>query len=167
MSRTSADLLELGERAAAIPEHPVAALDQVCTNRKPDLAGADEAYRLHPSTPDLRPVDAACSACSLSPALRAGRGSDRVCRTVLHQSRARTCNRTFRQPAARALNYVHSIERPFQSSLSLSRSTLPRSLLGRLDTMNTCLGVFCTGRQARQCSATAVAVSSVPGRGTT
>src|ERR1700737_1685098 len=75
MSRHSPDLLEPRDGAPALPEHPVAALDQVCTNRKPDLAGADEAYRLHPSTPDLRPVDAACSACSLSPRQERGEGA--------------------------------------------------------------------------------------------
>src|SRR5262249_48649864 len=48
--RDTADFLELGERAAAIAEHAVAALDQIFRSRQPDLADADEADRLHALT---------------------------------------------------------------------------------------------------------------------
>src|SRR5262249_10092399 len=46
----AADFLELGERAAAVTHHPVAALDQVFANRKSDLAHANEADRFHALT---------------------------------------------------------------------------------------------------------------------
>src|SRR5262249_24238868 len=53
-----ADLLELGERAAAIAQHAVAALYQVFGNRQSDLADADEADRFHALIPrsDLTPT---------------------------------------------------------------------------------------------------------------
>src|SRR5262249_13661138 len=41
------DLLEVGEGAAAIAQHAVAALDQVFGNRQSDLADTDEADRFH------------------------------------------------------------------------------------------------------------------------
>src|ERR1700730_14595150 len=57
------------------------------------------------------------------PAPRAGRGSDRVCRTVLHQSRARTCNITFRHPAARA-----RLRRQHRASLPIVLELIPEHL---------------------------------------
>src|SRR5262249_57635271 len=62
----TADLLEFGERAAAIAQHPVAALDQVFADRQPDLADADEAHRFHGSHPSL-------SCLRLTPARATGR----------------------------------------------------------------------------------------------
>ena len=46
----AADFLELGERAAAVAQHTIAALDQVFANRQSDLADADQADRLHALT---------------------------------------------------------------------------------------------------------------------
>src|SRR5262245_34105411 len=57
----TADLLELGERAAAIAQHPVAALDQVFADRHPDLTDADEAHRFHSSHLALVPSTYASS----------------------------------------------------------------------------------------------------------
>src|SRR5262245_3748479 len=54
-----------------------------------------------------------------------------------------------------------------QSSLSLSRSTLPRSLFGSSATKNTCLGTFGAGSAARQCAAIALSLKIAPGRCTT
>src|SRR5262249_18809617 len=46
----AADFLELGERAAAVAHHAIAALDQVFGNRQSDLADTDEADRFHALT---------------------------------------------------------------------------------------------------------------------
>ena len=43
----AADFLELGERAAAVTHHSVAALDQVFADRQSDLANANEPDRFH------------------------------------------------------------------------------------------------------------------------
>src|SRR5262249_39542836 len=49
-ARNAANFLELGERAAAVAHHPIAALDQVFGNRQSDLADTDEADRYHALT---------------------------------------------------------------------------------------------------------------------
>src|SRR5262249_11151760 len=46
----AADFLELGERAAAVAHHPIAALDQIFGDRQSDLADTDEADRFHSLT---------------------------------------------------------------------------------------------------------------------
>ena len=49
--RNAPDPLELGERAAAISQHAIPALDQIFTNRQPDLARADETDSFHLPAP--------------------------------------------------------------------------------------------------------------------
>src|SRR5262245_10647693 len=56
--------------------------------------------------------------------------------------------------------HADSFIRSVKSSFSLSRSTLPRSLLGRLSTMKTCLGIFANGRCASQWAMTPASVST-------
>src|SRR3954468_15046121 len=72
-----------------------------------------------------------------------------------------------RSPNSPSAIQADSFIRWFHSSLSLSRRTLPRSLLGRSETITTCLGTFGAGRCARQCSITAASVRPADGRGTT
>ena len=43
----AANFLEFGERAAAITDNAMAALDQIVGNRQADLADANDANRLH------------------------------------------------------------------------------------------------------------------------
>src|SRR5262249_19862878 len=50
---SAADLLEFGERAAAIAQDSIAALDQVFSDRLPDLAHADETDGFHMLAPYL------------------------------------------------------------------------------------------------------------------
>ena len=79
--RHAAELLELRERAAAIAEHAISALDQVLRDREPDLADTDEADRFHahvlPRITQLRATDRrssrGCRASPPSPSIRAPR----------------------------------------------------------------------------------------------
>ena len=47
--RNAANFFKIGKRATTIAKHPVAALDQMLADRKPDLADADKADCVHDS----------------------------------------------------------------------------------------------------------------------
>ena len=65
------------------------------------------------------------------------------------------------------ISHAESFVRSFQSCLSLSRSTLPRSFFGRSATMSNLFRYFCHGRLAWQCAITPAEFKPLSGRGTT